>query len=272
MPHSRLLRRTGFSLIELLVVIAIIGLLLSLLLPAVQAAREASRRLGCSNNLHQIGIGMHGYHDTYKRFPMGGLEMRSLRLTNGSPRYPHGVQLAWSACILPFIELQSIAKQIDYKKGFDSPENAQAASEIISTYLCPSVSRQSYATQGRGACDYGGIYGERIVSNNSPARGVLIYTQYVRIREITDGTSRTLMVSEDCQSQDMQWINGLNVFDVSYAINTAPAVDDDLHSKHMGGVNGLMADGAVRFLANEMDLQTLAAICTRNGDEAIGDF
>ena len=264
--------RLGFSLVELLVVIAVIGLLIGLLLPAVQAAREAARRLGCSNNLHQIGIGMHAYHDCYKHFPEGGFEMRMLIGPDGNYLYPHGVQLAWSAYILPYIELKSLASRIDYKKGFDSPENAQAAAEIIPTYLCPSVVRQSYLVKGRGACDYGGIYGERIVSNNNPPRGVMLYGQTIRIRDITDGTAHTLMIGEECQSQDMQWINGLNVFDVAYAINTAPPIDDDLHSKHPGGVNGLMADGAVRFLRNEMDLQTLAALCTRNGGEPLGDF
>jgi prepilin-type N-terminal cleavage/methylation domain-containing protein/prepilin-type processing-associated H-X9-DG protein len=264
--------RTGFSLVELLVVIAVIGLLLSLLLPAVQAAREAARRLGCSNNLHQIGLGLHGHHDCYKRFPLGGTEMRALRNPDGSARYPNGVQLAWSAYILPYMELQSLAKRINYKKGFDSPENASAAAEIISLYLCPSVSRQSYLVQGRGVCDYGGIYGERIVSKNNPPRGVMLYTQTVRIRDIIDGTAHTLMITEDSGFQDGQWINGLNVFDVAYAINTAPPFENDPRSKHKGGVNGLMADGAVRLLGNEMDLPVLAAICTRNGGEVVGAF
>ena len=270
--HSRFFVRAGFSLVELLVVIAVIGLLISLLLPAVQAAREAARRLGCANNLHQIGIGLQSYHDSYQRFPLGGVEMRSLRNPDGSLRYPNGVQLAWSAYILPYIELQSIARQIDYKKGFDSPENAPAAANVISTYLCPSAIRQSYVNDGRGACDYGGIYGERIASPNNPPKGAMLYTQFVRIRDITDGAAHTLMVTEDSGWRDGQWINGLNVFDVAYAINSAPLFENDPRSKHKGGVNGLMADGSVRFLANEMELNVLAAICTRCGGEPVGDF
>jgi prepilin-type N-terminal cleavage/methylation domain-containing protein/prepilin-type processing-associated H-X9-DG protein len=264
--------RAGFSLVELLVVIAVIGLLISLLLPAVQAAREAARRLGCSNNLHQIGIGLLSYHDTFKRFPEGGVEMRMLVSPDGDYLYPNGRQLAWSAYILPYIEMKSLSDRIDFKKAFDSPENAQAAAEIIPTYLCPSANRQSYLVQGRGVCDYGGIYGERIVSNNNPPRGVMLYGITVRIRDISDGTAHSLMISEDCLCQNMQWINGLNVFDVAYAINTAPAFENDPRSKHPGGVNGLMADGSVRFLRNELDLTTLAAICTRNGGEPVGDF
>jgi prepilin-type N-terminal cleavage/methylation domain-containing protein len=150
-------RCAGFSLVELLVVIAVIGLLLSLLLPAVQAAREASRRLGCANNLHQIGIALQSYHDTFKHFPEGGVEMRMLVSPEGDYLYPNGRQLAWSAYILPYMEQKSLFDRIDFKKAFDSPENAPAAAEIVSTYLCPSVSRQSYLVQDRGACDYGGI-------------------------------------------------------------------------------------------------------------------
>lgn len=266
-------RCAGFSLVELLVVIAVIGLLLSLLLPAVQAAREASRRLGCSNNLHQIGIALQGYHDTFKHFPEGGVEMRMLvSPETGDYLYPNGRQLAWSAYILPYMEQKSLFDRIDFKKAFDSPENADAAAEIITTYLCPSVSRQSYLVQGRGACDYGGIYGERIVSSNNPPRGIMLYGQTVRIRDIIDGTAHTLMISEDCKCKSMQWINGLNVFDVAYAINTAPEFENDPRSKHPGGVNGLMADGSARFLCNELDVNTLAAICTRNGGEPVGDF
>ncbi|MCC6123403.1 MAG: DUF1559 domain-containing protein [Pirellulales bacterium] len=271
-PHSRSLRRAGFSLVELLVVIAVIGLLISLLLPAVQAVREAARRLGCSNNLHQIGIGLLSYHDCHKRFPEGGVEMRMLVSPSGSLLYPNGRQLAWSAYILPYLELKSLAGRIDFKKAFDSPENARAAAEIIPVYLCPSVSRQSFLIQGRGACDYGGIYGERIVSGNNPPRGVMLYGQSVRIRDIADGTAHTLMVSEDCLCKNMQWINGLNVFDVAYALNAAPAFENDPRSKHPGGVNGLLADGSARFFRNEIDLKILAALCTRNGGEPPGEF
>ena len=99
----------GFSLVELLVVIAVIGLLAGLLLPASKPRGKTARRMTCLNNLHQIGLGMLAFHDVYKRFPEGGVEMRSLRNPDGTPRYPNGRQLAWSAYILPYVELQSLA-------------------------------------------------------------------------------------------------------------------------------------------------------------------
>ena len=100
--------RQGFTLVELLVVIAIIGILIALLLPAVQAAREAARRMQCTNNLKQIGIGLHNYHTANKAFPAGMIIM--------DRSYPWG--WSWSAAILPYLEQAQLEKQIDYTRGY----------------------------------------------------------------------------------------------------------------------------------------------------------
>lgn len=256
---------SGFSLVELLVVIAVIGLLASLLLPAIQASRETARRMACLNNLHQIGVGMLAYHEGFKHFPVGGLEMQF--------RYgPKGRQLAWSAFLLPYVELDSLAARINFNKPFDSKQNARAAAEIVPLYLCPSIPRKSYLVSGRGACDYGGIYGERLVGRNSPPKGIMIYEVPISIREIFDGTSHTMMVSEDAGWQDGQWINGANIFDVAFLINRAPPSENEIRSKHRSGANGLFADGNARFLSEDLDKYILGAICTRNGGEPVGDF
>jgi prepilin-type N-terminal cleavage/methylation domain-containing protein len=262
MPRRRGARSAGFTLVEMLVVIAIIGILVGLMLPAVQAARESGRRIACANNLHQIGLGLHAFHDTHGSFPPGGIERRSAR-------YPKGRQLAWSAYLLPFIEQQDVYDRIDFRKAFDSEENAAAAATVISTYLCPSAARPTYLVDGRGACDYGGIYGQRIFGRNDPPKGAMIYDRRITIRDIIDGTAYTLIVSEDSGFHDGQWINALNVFDQAFAINQAPAFENDIRSKHPGGAMGLFCDAAVRFLPEMMDLTTLAAICTRNGREVI---
>ncbi len=257
--------RHAFTLIELLVVVAIVGVLIALLLPAVQAAREAARHVSCCNNLRQIGIALHAYHEVHECFPPGGIERRSAR-------YPNGRQLAWSVFLLPHLEQRSLYETLDLSRAFDAPENAQAAARVIPTYLCPSVPRATNLVQGRGACDYGGIYGQRITGPNFPPKGTMIYNRAISIGEIRDGTAHTLIVSEDSAWQDGQWINALNVFDQAFPINRAPPFENDIRSNHPGGANGLLSDGSVRFLNENMELSTLAAICTRDGGEVVGEF
>lgn len=256
--------RRAFTLIELLVTIAIIGILIAILLPAVQAARESSRRTTCLNNLHQIGVGLHHYHDVHKKFPPGGIEPR--------PWNRNGRQIAWSAFLLPFLEQASVHEKIDFSKPYDHPDNAEAAAVVLSVYLCPSTNRPSKRKHGRGVCDYGGIYGERITSRNIPPKGAMLYDESLAIRDIHDGTSATLIISEDSNWSDGQWINGRNIFDQAFAINHAPRFENDIRSLHPLGASGLYCDGSASFLSEEMDLRTLAAICTREGGEVAANL
>jgi len=256
--------RPAFTLIELLVVLAIIGILVGLMLPAVQAVREAARRMQCQNQLKQIGLALQNYHAAFRKFPPGGIQVR--------PEIPAGKQLAWSAFVLPFLEQSAVYERIDFRYAFDHPINQPAAATPIESYLCPSTPRSSPLNRGRGATDYGGIYGERINSTNYPPRGVMIHDQAIRFREITDGTSRTLMVSEDAGFPDGQWINAWNLFDQAFSINRAPAFENDIRSFHRQGANGLFADGSVSFLNENIDLELLAALCTRNGREEVADL
>lgn len=255
-------QRQALTLVELLVVMAIIGILAGLLLPAVQAAREAARRTGCLNNLRQMGIGLHLYHDVFHSFPPGGIEPRS-------PRFPAGRQLAWSVYLLPYVEQLPLYETLRLDFAFDAPVNAQAAATVLPLYICPSVPEGSRLRQGRGPSQYGGIYGERIMSPNNPPKGVMLYDRAIRLNDILDGTSTTLIISEDCDFDDGQWISGRNVFDQAFAINRAPSFENDIRSKHPGGACGLFCDGSARFLAETMELPVLAAICTRAGREFV---
>lgn len=259
------IRRSAFTLVELLVVIAIIGILIGMLLPAVQSVREAARRTTCLNNLKQIGLALQNYHSAHQEFPVGGTGWRG-------PWTPDETQIAWSAFLLPFLEQNNVFQQIDFNEAFDSPANATAAEFVIDVYVCPTSIRGKELSDGRGPCDYGGMYGERITSPNNPPKGMLIYGESLSHRDITDGSSNTIIVAEDSDFGDGQWINGLNIFDQAFAINAAPKFENDIRSRHPGGANAAFADGHVSFLAEMLELETLAAICTRAEGEVVGDF
>ena len=263
--RQKVAKTAGFTLVELLVVIAIIGILIGMLLPAVQAVREAARRTQCANNLKQIGLALHIHHAAKQEFPIGTVEFRL-----GSDTSQR--QLAWSAFLLPHLEQQNVHDQLDLQQAFDAADNQVAAATVLSVYLCPSTVRETQQPDGRGACDYGGIFGERIMSPNNPPKGVMLIDQAIRIRDITDGTSHTLIVAEDSKAPDAQWINGRNIFDQAFPINQAPAFENDIRSEHVGGANGVFCDGSVRFLSDSTADEPLAAICTRALGEVVGDF
>jgi prepilin-type N-terminal cleavage/methylation domain-containing protein len=252
--------RPGFTIVELLVVVAIVGLLVSLTLPAVFSAREASRRTTCANNLRQIGLALRMHHEHTGSFPPGGVEWRP-------PGNTAGRQLAWSAFILPFLDQQSLANQLDLSQAFDSPANRQAGAVVLPVFICPTSLRGTRLVDGRGPCDYGGIYGERIQGPNQPPKGILVYDRTYSDTDVRDGLSQTLIVGEDAAWSDGQWINGRNLFDQAFAINAAPPFENDLRSGHPGGAQAVLADSSVQFLTDDLDLRVLAALCTRAGGE-----
>lgn len=253
--------RSAVTLIELLVVIAIIGILVGLLMPAVQAAREAARKTSCKNNLKQIGLALHAYHNTHRSLPTGCIEWRGF---NSPPTHR---QLAWSALLLPFLEQTALFEQIDFTLPYDADENAEPASTRLSVYECPTAPIVSVL---RGKTDYGGIYGERLVSKD-PATGVFLYETPVPFKQVFDGLTQTLAVAEDVGGPDSEWINGRNVFVQAHGINDWEAWegDNEIRSLHTSGAMVLFLDGHCQFLTEGIEDHVLGALITRAGHETV---
>ncbi len=228
-------RRTGFTLVELLVVIAIIGVLVGLLLPAVQAAREAARRMSCSNNFKQIGLGLHNYHSAYKRLPMNAGGTKHDNASNG--RQNNRLWLSWMVGVLPFVEQQALWEQISNPLNRDRNDNIQTGTNIfaamgpvpwdeqyqpwltqVPTYRCPSDPTQAaparVAFTNYSACtgdayfeqhhsgirDDGtdwnhGVWGSEAASRW--ARGTFRNRHFTRFRDILDGLSNTIAAGEN---------------------------------------------------------------------------
>jgi len=253
--------RTAFTLVELLVVIAIIGILIAMLVPAVQAVRSSARKAHCQNNLHQIGIALHNYHGSLERFPPGSTE-------DGS--------VSWNTMILPYVERFDLFSSIDLNAPWNDPVNLEASESNISTFVCPSA-RLNFD----GKTDYGGIIGSILSglpggsgSNQAFGSGVLIRVDAVqsdpiKMTLIRDGTSNTIMVAESADRDFGAglWANGLNVFSHDNGYINSQRGSSEIHSYHPAGAAVLFADGSVNFLHNSVDPYILGCIQTRNGSE-----
>lgn len=199
-------RRPGFTLVELLVVIAIIGILIALLLPAVQAAREAARRSQCSNNLKQIGLGLHNYHDTFKQFPPGFVDSNPDHASGSTQGITGNLNgLAWSALILPFIEQGPLFDQVksetngfarNWERDASGASNPIAAArEGVSVYSCPSDTMKliNNKKSNFGKNNYLSNSGNAAAHDQ---KGMFWVESEVLMRDIRDGTSNTAMIVE----------------------------------------------------------------------------
>ena len=323
MPRSSGRTRSGYTLIELLVVIAIIGVLVALLLPAVQAAREAARRMSCQNNLKQISLALHNFHDTYLGFPKAGKRSN---------------ELSWHVFVLPFMEQQPLYSRFDLSPGpFNgAPQNRgplknELALNKLTALLCPSSPIQQMATVAPHNVNtpeiIGGVvpytthyYGIMGPKGTNPATGqpypfensgslsthggfaslgIFIRDDVtnnpnvgpepgVRIAQVLDGTSHTLLVGEiswfnlQTGTRYRSWVRGCDTApvcagsrNVTNAINS-PSIalfnDIAFGSMHPGGANFAMGDASVRFISQNINLGTYRSLASRDGGETLGDY
>ncbi len=290
-------RRLGFTLVELLVVIAIIGVLVALLLPAVQSAREAARRTQCSNNMKQIGLALHNHHDTYQYLPGGGSDGPHLAgdCCNATERTGY----SWAFYLLPFMEQQGVFDIEDTTAG-----NNLVGATVIPGYYCPTR-RAAKIYSSYAHCDYAGNGGD--VKGNNGKYGVFIQQwrgkpkaednketpadDRRRLADIEDGTSNTLMVAEKqihsttwgiAGGDNERWSNAGWDEDVVRFGGVAPQPDklhpDDTQptywssrfgGSHPGGLMTVRADGSVDIVSFEVDPQVWLWFCTIRDGESI---
>jgi prepilin-type N-terminal cleavage/methylation domain-containing protein len=192
-------RASGFTLVELLVVIAIIGILVALLLPAVQACREAARRVQCTNNLSQLMVAVHNYHSAFAVYPPGTLEPRG-PIQNHAQGYHHN----WIIQLLPYMEQKNAWNQIDRSVGVYAPQNAPVRRLTISNLLCPS----QWGPQG-GYSSYAAVHHDVEAPIDVTNNGVFFLNSRITYDDITDGSAYTLFLGEKIiEPGDLGWMSG----------------------------------------------------------------
>ncbi len=314
-------RKRGFTLIELLVVIAIIAILIALLLPAVQQAREAARRTQCKNNLKQIGLALHNYHDANSALPSG-----SIVLLNAAGTTYNGHGWTWHASILPYIEYANMYAAIQGPNdgglgaelgGTTDPKQTLAGKTVMSIFWCPSQPDVTSGAQkgGYSPSNYNGNMGTLIGYNGDDcyggvvtnaagmrapggcmnADGIFFISSSIRFRDVTDGLSNTIFVSEVIDSGgDANKLGGagsdrkhcfsggsdsnpptemseyLIAAESNDPINTY--AEEAAGSYHVGGAQFVMGDGSVRFLSENMSMTIYQGISTRGTGEVVGEF
>jgi prepilin-type N-terminal cleavage/methylation domain-containing protein/prepilin-type processing-associated H-X9-DG protein len=299
--------RQGFTLIELLVVIAIIAVLIGLLLPAVQKVRSAAARMKCQNNLKQIGLALHNYHDANQSFPPG---VKSVHVSDWGETDTPG--WGWAAHMLPHVEQDNLFRTIRFDLSIADPRNAAARVTSVPVFLCPSDAAQPTFTAftvgadekpGAPICDVaaanylGMSTTDDFVDSNTFTiswNGVLYPNSRVRLTDVTDGTSQTFAVSERNQRHgQVTWVGAVPGAG-SFATETSVEPDENIAltlgyvgdankpgevggswasthhtSAHGVGANFLFCDGHVRFLTPSINFATFQALATRAGGEVV---
>lgn len=266
--HFLVSKQAGFTLVELLVVIAIIGILIALLLPAIQAAREASRLSSCKNNVRQMGIAIQNYGDSFKRLP---------------PGYQSAPKTSLHTFLLPYIEEDGSFKKYNFKLDWDNPANKTAVDTHVQMYLCPSVpdiDRQFVADYGVATVLEGNVMNELmfqkllpISTNPKTIRGALDRFPK-KFSQVSDGLSKTVCVYEDAgrplryntlgplggSGHGARWADNTNCWNIGEVPMLNKFNDNEIFSFHRGGVVTLRCDASAHFMDETIDAALFIAL------------
>jgi prepilin-type N-terminal cleavage/methylation domain-containing protein len=268
----------GFTLVELLVVIAIIGILMGLLLPAVQGVRETARRASCANNLARIGMALQSYDSAYGSLPPGTID-REGPIHNVA----RGYHMGWIVRILPYLDENPTYKHVDFAAGVYDKKNAPVRGVPIALLICPSSGARRRtdpgdASGGVAVSSYVGCHNDVEAPIDAGNHGVLFLNSHVAERDVTDGPANTIYVGEKvADHDDLGWISGTratlrnagqkpkNTPDSPAGPSPRP---NDLFvggfgSAHAGVCNFLLGDSAVRHLSADIDLEALQQLADR---------
>jgi prepilin-type N-terminal cleavage/methylation domain-containing protein/prepilin-type processing-associated H-X9-DG protein len=290
------LGRRGFTLVELLVVVAIIGILVGLLLPAVNASRESARRARCLVNLSQLTLALQNYQNTHDVYPPGVANP-----TGPVQNLPSGYHHGWLVQILPYLDRGDFDGMIDDTAGIYAPTNLPARRAVLASLICPSDVGPLHRADGVADNNYAGCHHDFEAPINTNQNGVLYLNSHVRYDDIPDGSAHTIIVGEKRRfGLDLGWASGtratlrnpwnrLNAVDDAYSSalliklekegpNAAPPAnpkpDDPLWvggfgSCHPGGAGFAFCDGSARFLREGIAPQVLRFLANRRDGESI---
>ena len=297
-PSPSLRGRAGFTLIELLVVIAIIAVLVSLLLPAVQAAREAARRVQCVNNLMQIGVALQNYEGAFETLPPGVVGEGKGPVLDEAKGYGFG----WMTRLLPYMERKNVYNHFNHNVGLYEQANFTTRTNLIQGFLCPSDSAANRRDENRVAMtNYAGVHHDVEAPIAADNRGVLFLNSAIAYEDISDGTSQTLFVGEKLNDGlGLGWASGTraslrntgsplnerpdrrpwgfsNELGLGEDVDEEPAEADtkDLRrvggfeSRHSGGANFVFGDGSVRFVKDTINMAVYKLLGNRADGETI---
>ena len=281
-PTHFVCRRHAFTLVELLVVIAIIGILIGMLLPAVQQIRETARRCSCANNLAQLGLAAHSFEYSMEVFPPGVIEPKgpisSVQL---------GQHVSFHVLLLPYIEQQNIAKNFDITAGTYAPINAAARAIGIELLYCPSASIGINNAGTAYGTNYAGCHHGVEAPIDADNNGVLYLNSKTAYDDITDGSAYTIMLGEFLPREDtfgwasgtratLRNTSGIEDYEQWNTMNRSPAPAPNIvggfGSMHPGGAQFCLASGEVRFIGSMISPKLFSNLGNRSDGTMIGKF